>query len=132
MKNIRDMRDAAQATVVGLILAIVLVLDFVHPAMPQVPSGEQGPGGQGPGGMTFATNSIPSSSTKVTFTAPSAYFTIVNLSPTTTVYVSPVNPATTSSFSIAPDAAFSYGGSPLTSIYIIGSAASGSYSIFAH
>ena len=113
-------------------LALLLLLVLFRPAESQIPSGEQGPGGQGPSGMTCTTTGIPASSTTVTLVAPSSYITIANLSAVQTVYFSPVNPATTSSFAIQPGSAYSYQGSPLTSFWVIGTAASDQYSVLAH
>lgn len=91
---------------------------------------------QGPTGSTYTTAVIPNTSTLVTLTAASGYITIVNLSATTVLYWSPVSPAVAStsagSFTIAPNSAWSYQGTPLSTFYIIGSAASGSYSVQAH
>lgn len=121
-------KDAAYCTMIALSLCVSLF----RPASSQIPSVSEGPGGQGPAGMTSSTAAIPASSTQVTLTAPSSYITVANLSATTTIYFSAVSPSTTSSFAIAPNSAYSYVGVPLYSYYIIGSAASGNYSTFAH
>lgn len=90
------------------------------------------PGGQGPTGTTCLTAAIPATSTKVTLVASSQYITVVNLSATATLYFSPVSPATTSKFPIAPNSAYSYSGAALDSFYLIGSAASDNYGVIAH
>jgi hypothetical protein len=120
-----------QRLVAALLLAASFIV-FMPGAPAQVPSVTQGSGGQGPTGETSTTAAIPASSTTVTLTAPSGYITIVNLSTTTTLYFSAVSPATTSNFAIAPSSAFSYSGVPLSVFYVIGSAASGNYSVLAH
>src|ERR1700722_6735159 len=97
-------RDAVYITALALLLLLVLF----RPAGSQTPSGEQGPGGQGPSGMTCTTSGIPASSTQILLPAPSAYITIANLSSVQTLYFSPTNPATTSSFAIQPNSAYSY------------------------
>src|SRR5580700_8104408 len=112
------------------LLAAVVVAFMMTPVSSQIPSGSQGPGGNGPTGMTMTNGSIPATSTAVTFTAASSYITITNLSSTTTLYVNAVSPATISNTPIAPNTSYSYLGSPLTVLYIIGSAASGSYGIW--
>lgn len=116
-----------------VLLSLVLAIaSTVGPAFAQVPSVTQGSGGQGPAGMTATTAAIPAASTTVTLTAVSSYITITNLSSTATLYFSPVSPATTSSFPIAPSSAYSYSGAGLTVFYVIGSAASGNYGVLAH
>lgn len=117
--------------IIGALTAASMIAAM--PSAPaQVPGATQGPGGQGPTGMTTLTAAIPAASTTVTLTAVSSYITIVNLSTTTTLYWSPVSPATTSNFSIAPSSAYSYSGSGLTVFYVIGSAASGNFAVVAH
>jgi hypothetical protein len=109
-------------------LSVVLATQ-IYPSFSQTNSN---PSGQGPTGTTCVLNAIPATSTLVTLTAPSGYITIVNTSATTTLYYSPVSPATTSSFPILPNSAYSYGGVPLSSIYVIGSTNSGNYGLIAH
>jgi hypothetical protein len=58
--------------------------------------------------------------------------TILNASSSATLYFSLVSPATTSNFGIPPGIAYSYTGAPVSAVYIIGSAASGNYNVFAH
>lgn len=117
----------------ALALALSLMcVGAVNPALAQVPGVTQSPGGNGPAGQTSITAAIPASSTAVNLTFSSSYITIVNLSTTTTIYFSAVSPATTSNFSIAPSSAYSYNGAGLSVFYILGSAASGNYSVLAH
>lgn len=126
------MKSKIAALFLSAILFAGIGAGYSAPALAQVPSVTQGPGGQGPAGQTTLTAAIPATSTAVTLTAVSSYITVVNLSTTTTLYFSAVSPATTSNFSIAPSSAYSYNGAGLTVFYVIGSAASGNYSVFAH
>lgn len=86
----------------------------------------------GPIGDTNVTGNIPATTTTVTFTQPSTQVTIVNGSSTTILYFNFFAAATLSNFQILPNSAFTYDGNPRTFVNIIGSAASGTYSIFAH
>jgi len=112
-----------------LCLIALLALLFICPAHAQITTL---PWGQGPTGQTSTSGSIPAASTLVTLTAPSSNFTLVNYSTSVNLYWSPVSPATTSSFPIAPGGSYTYSGSPLSSFYIIGTAASGTYGVFAN
>jgi hypothetical protein len=87
--------------------------------------------------ITSVTGTVPAASTQISFTAPSGNF-IIQIGGTTPAitYLSFVSPATTSSFAINPITAtagsYTYSGAPVSSIYIIGASAAGTYSVLAH
>lgn len=78
--------------------------------------------------------SLPTVSTNVPFTAASNNFTLTNNSALlgSILYVSLISPATTTSYAIQPQTTFTYAGASIIGIWIIGSAATGGYSLFAH
>lgn len=89
--------------------------------------------GNGPAGQTSTQNTIPAASTVLPLTQPSSSVCLNNGSNATTIYYvlgSGTASATTSAF-INPLQSFNYSGPPITAITIIGSAASGSYSLSA-
>lgn len=113
------------------IVAFFLGLVFALP--PVLADTLTNPGGQGPTGSTSLQASIPATSTQVTLTAPSVYIRITNASSSTIMYFSEVSPAsTTASGMILPLTSYEYSGVPLTSFWVIGSAASGNFGILAH
>lgn len=112
-----------------VVSAVILAFAWQAPSISQSNSN---PSGQGPNGTTASLTAIPAASTLATFTAPAQYITVVNTSSSTTLYVSPVSPATTTSFPILPNSAWSYQGVPLVGLYFIGSAASGNYGLYTH
>ncbi len=77
---------------------------------------------------------LPTTSTNIAFTAAATNFTLTNNSASggSILYVSLVSPATTTSYAIQPQATFTYAGASITGIWIIGSASTGGYSLFAH
>lgn len=93
-------------------------------------------GGLTAANITTTTTAIPSSAATVTLVAAASSIVISNLSPSATLYVrfDGVAPTagTGSQAGIAPGAAYVYQGVPLSSFKVIGSAASGNYSVFAN
>jgi hypothetical protein len=88
--------------------------------------------GQGPTGMTMQTVSVGATNTSVALTLPAQYVTVVNTSSSTTIYFSTLSPATTSSFPILPNAAYSYGGSPISNIYLISATGTVTAGVMSH
>lgn len=74
---------------------------------------------------------IPSVSTLVTLPFAVDTFTVTNNSPTATLYFNPTSTATTSNQPIAPLNSYTYSNTPLTTFYILGSVASGTYKVSA-
>lgn len=93
--------------------------------------------GEGPPGQTGVTNNIPASPTVVPLNVLSTQVSIQNQTiPGTsgvTLYVRyGGGTCTTSDFSIAAGSGFTYDGSPIGQVCVLGSAATGTYSLFAH
>jgi hypothetical protein len=94
------------------------------------------PGGLAAASITSVTGSVSASSTQVTLTAASTHV-LVSIGGTTPAitYLSFVTPATTSNFAINPTTALPgsvlYQGGPVTSIWLIGASAAGTYSVLA-
>ena len=82
---------------------------------------------------TSVNDLIANTAWTVTLTAPSSNITIVNASTSTSLYMNLAGTATTSNFLIPAGAAFTFTGlPPVKTFSLIGSAASGSYAVFAH
>jgi hypothetical protein len=83
---------------------------------------------------TSITAAIPATSTAVALAAPATAFTLVNKSSIATLFFNVENiPATISQFGIDPGDLYQYcGKNPVSIITIIGSSASGNYSLFAN
>jgi hypothetical protein len=91
--------------------------------------------GQGPAGQTSITAAIPATSTTITFTQPSNTVMLTNQSASTILYYNlGTTTATTSNASLGGsiNQQLVYKGPPLTAITILGSTASGNYSLLAY
>lgn len=113
--------------------ALVLALCMsVLPAVAQPQVDIYGANGNVQGSITNTTTTIPNTSTTVTLTAASRHIILVNSHTTTIVYVDLNNAtATSADFAVGPGCALTYEGPAITSFKILGSAASGNYSVLA-
>lgn len=75
------------------------------------------------------TANIPNVSTLVTLPLAVQTFTIVNNSNSTILYFNPNGPATTSNQPVPPNNSYTYSNTTISTFYVLGSAASGTYSI---
>jgi hypothetical protein len=86
---------------------------------------------------TSVTGNVAATSTTITFTQPVTQFTInIGGSTPAIVYLSLTSPATTSNFAINPTTgtggSYTYSGTAVSAIYIIGATAAGTYSVLGH